>query len=358
MLFLFLIGRLFADCCHFAELALRSRAELAAENLFLRKQLCLYHERKAKRRATSIAVCWTMTILGQFFAWRDALVIVKPDTFLSWHRQAFRVFWRWKSRPSGRPTLPKNIRVLIREMDRNNLSWGEERIASELMLKLGIRVSPRTVAKYLDMPRPRGVSNQPWKTFMQNHAKAIVACDFFVSVTATFQILYVFVAMGSRRLLHFNVTSHPTAEWTIQQFREFLAFDHPYRFVIHDRDSIFSAGLDATLESMSVRALRTPVRAPTANAFCERLIGTIRRECLDWVIPVGETHVRRILRDWAAHYNRGRPHSSLGPGFPEPLQAKVSASVHQHKLPKDYRVVSKPVLGGLHHEYGLEKEAA
>jgi len=130
VLFLFLIGRLLADCCHFAELALRSRAELAAENLFLRKQLCLYHERKAKRRATSIAVRWTMTILGQFFAWRDALVIVKPDTFLGWHRQAFRVFWRWKSRPSGRPTLPKNIRALIREMDRNNLSWGEERIAA------------------------------------------------------------------------------------------------------------------------------------------------------------------------------------------------------------------------------------
>ena len=360
MLFPFLIGRLFADCCQFARLALKSHAALAAENLFLRKQLALYQERKVKRRATSVAVRWTMTALSRLFAWRDALVIVKPDTLLSWQREAFRVFWRWKSRPSGRPALPKNIRTLIRKMDRENPTWGEERIADELMLKLGIHVSPRTVAKYLDMDRPRGVSNQHWKTFIQNHATAIVACDFFISVTATFRVLYVFVAMevGSRRILHFNVTSHPTAEWTVQQFREFLAFDHPYQFVIHDRDSIFSTALDAGLESMGVRVLRTPVRAPRANAFCERLIGAIRRECLDWMIPVGENHVRRILREWVRHYNRGRPHSSLGPGIPEPLQAKVPARVHRHKLPKGYGVNAKTVLSGLHHEYGLEKEAA
>ena len=174
------------------------------------------------------------------------------------------------------------------------------------------------MAKYLDMDRPDGVSNQRWKTFVHNHAKAIVACDFFISVTATFRVLYVFVAMelGSRRILHFNVTSHPTAEWTVQQFREFLAFDHRYEFVIHDRDSIFSTGLDAALGSMAVRIIKTPVRAPSANTFCERLIGTIRRECLDWMIPISENHVRAILRDWVKHYNRGLPHSSLGPGIP------------------------------------------
>jgi hypothetical protein len=136
-----------------------------------------------------------MAGLGELFAWRDALVIVKPDTFVRWHRDAFRLFWRWKSRPSGRPALPKNIRALIRKMDREKPTWGEERIADELMLKLLIRVSPRTVAKYRDMDRPRGVSNQRWKAFIQNHAKAIVACDFFISLTATFRVLYVFVAM-------------------------------------------------------------------------------------------------------------------------------------------------------------------
>jgi putative transposase len=196
--------------------------------------------------------------------------------------------------------------------------------------------------------------------FYSNHAEAIVACDFFVSMAATFRVLYVFVAMeiDSRRILHFNVTSHPTAEWTVQQFREFLAFDHPYQFVIHDRDSIFSTRLDAALESFGVQVLRTPVRAPKANAFCERLIGTIRRECLDFIIAFGESHLRRILRKWVSHYNRGRPHSSLGPGIPAPLQAKVLASVHRHQLPKGYCVDSKPVLSGLHHEYSLEKEAA
>ena len=203
------------------------------------------------------------------------------------------------SRPSGRPALPKNIGALIRKMNRENPTWGEERIANELRLKLDIRVSPRTVAKYLAMDRPRGVSNQRWKTFTCNHAKAIVACDFFISVTATFRVLYVFVAMdvGSRRILHFNVTPHPTAEWTLQQSAS-SSVSNRYRFVIHDRDSIFSAGLDTALKSMAVRVLRTPVRAPEANAFCERLIGTIRRECLDWVIPLGERHVRRILREW------------------------------------------------------------
>jgi len=137
-----------------------------------------------------------MAGLGRLIAWRDALIIVKPDTFFRWHRQAFRLFWRWKSRPSGRPALPKNMRMLIRKMDRENPTWGEERIANELMLKLHIRVSPRTVAKYLEMDGPHRVSNQRWKAFVQNHAKAIVACDFFVTVTATFRVLYVFVAMG------------------------------------------------------------------------------------------------------------------------------------------------------------------
>lgn len=302
-----------------------------------------------------------MLALSRFFDWRGALVIVKPATFIKWHRTAFRMFWRWKSRKLGRPPLPKNLRDLIREMVTANPSWGEERIASELRLKLGIRVSPRTVRKYMDSFRsPSGAGSQRWSTFVRDHAKEIVACDFFTSVTATFRVLYVFVAMeiGSRRILHLHITEHPTAEWTTQQFREFLAFDHPYKYVLHDRDSIFSADLNRELCGFGVRVLKTPVRAPQANAFCERLIGTIRRECLDFLIPLGERHVKRILREYIGHYNRGRPHSSLGPGIPEPPQAEVPASPLRHKLPSGYRVTSKPVLAGLHHEYGLEKEAA
>jgi putative transposase len=259
------------------------------------------------------------------------------------------------------PPLPKNLRALIREMDRDNPTWGEERIANELLLKLGIRVSPRTVRKYLDMDRPRGRStSQGWSTFVRNHAKVIVACDFFVSVTASFRVLYVFVAMeiGSRRILHCSVTKHPTAEWTRQQCREFLAFDHPYRFVVHDRDGIFSPRLDQELNGFGVRVLKTPFRAPQANAFCERLVGTIRRECLDFLIPLNERHVRLIIKEFAAHYNRGRPHASLGPGIPEPFENRVPAGVHRHLLSAGYRVTSTPVLGSLHHEYRLEQDAA
>ena len=202
--------------------------------------------------------------------------------------------------------------------------------------------------------------DQHWATFVRNHAKAIVACDFFVSITVTFEILYVFVAMeiGSRRIVHWNVTAHPTAEWTTQQFREVLADLHPYRFVIHDRDSIFSPMLDTALNDFGVCVMKTPVRAPKANAYCERLVGTIRRECLDYLIPINDRHLRLILKDFVDFYNRGRPHSSLGPGIPESNQAKVPASGHRHHLPAGYRVCSKPVLGGLHHDYRLEKEVA
>jgi putative transposase len=333
---------------------------LIAENLFLRKQLALFKERKVKPRRVTRTARVAMIALARFFDWRDALVVVKPETFIKWHRTAFRMFWRWKSRKLGRPPLPKNLRELIREMDRENPTWGEERIADELKLKLGIRISPRTVRRYLDSGKPRGSSGQRWATFVRNHAKAVVACDFLTSVTVSFRVLYVFVAMevGSRRILHCNVTEHPTAEWTTQQFRECLAFDHPYRFVIHDRDGIFSPRVDQALKGFGVRALKTPVRTPTANAFCERLVGTIRRECLDFLIPINERHLPRILAEFTVHYNRGRPHSSLGPGIPEPNQDSVPASGHRHKLPEGYRVKSTAVLGGLHHEYRLEKEAA
>ena len=206
--------------------------------------------------------------------------------------------------------------------------------------------------------RPRGY--QRWATFVRNHAKAIVACDFLVSVTATFRVLYLFVAMaiGSRGILHVNVTDHPTAEWPTQQFREFLAFDHPLRFVIHDRDAIFSNEVDLALRDFGVRSLKAPVRTPTANVFCERVIGTIRRECLDFIIPLNERHLHSTLREFVRYYNRGRPHSSLGPGIPEPIQASAPDTVHRHRLPVGYRISSKPILSALHHDYSLEKEAA
>ena len=203
-------------------------------------------------------------------------------------------------------------------------------------------------------------SSERWMTFVKNHAKAILASDFVVVVTANLRMLYVLVIteIGTRRIIHFNVTDHPTSEWTLQQFREAIQGEEPTRYLIHDRDSIYSAELDLALKSMGLRILKTPVRAPTANAYCERLIGTIRRECLDFMIPLNERHLRRFLTEWVAHYNKGRPHSSLGPGIPDPSLALSAVGSSRHLIPRDHQVVAKPILGGLHHEYRLAKAAA
>jgi putative transposase len=188
----------------------------------------------------------------------------------------------------------------------------------------------------------------------------MLACVVCPVVPATFRMGEVFVVMeiGSRRLVHVNVTGHPTAAGTLQQFREILAEPHGYRFVLHDRDSIYSPWLDAAVTGMGIRVLRTPVQSPTANAYCERLLGSLRRECLDFMIPLTETHLLRLLKVWMAHYNRGRPHMSLGPGIPYPPVGLPVTSRIGHRLPSDSCVVARSILGGLHHEYGLENEAA
>jgi transposase InsO family protein len=188
---------------------------------------------------------------------------------------------------------------LIRRFAAENPTWGEKRIADELLLKLQIHLSPRTVAKYIEQrPGPRAARDQRWSTFLINHAKSTVACDFFTAVTATFRVFYVFVALeiGSRRLLHFNATEHPTAEWTLQQLREALPGDPDHKFLLHDRHKTFSAGLDEEVQSWGIEVLKSPAHAPTTNAFCERLIGTIRRECLDYVIPLSESHLKHARR--------------------------------------------------------------
>ena len=213
------------------------------------------------------------------------------------------------------------------------------------------------------MPRSRaprgGARSQTWSTFLRNHASAVLACDFVVVVTATFRVFYIFVGLdiATRRILHWNVTDHPTADWTAQQFRMVVSGDQPHRWVIHDRDSIYSEGVDATVAAMGLTILKSPVRAPQANAFCERLIGSMRRECLDWLILLNERHLRSVLTEWVAHYNHGRPHASLGPGIPDPQGEETRELAQGHRLPVGFRVVAKPVLGGLHHEYRLESAA-
>jgi len=353
-----------ADLLRLVVLGLRSKSSLAAENLFLRKQLGFYQERKIKPRRTSPSAQVTLILLSRWFNWRSALTVVTPRTFIGWQRKRSQLFWRKKCQAGG-PRIPPDLQRLIRTMARENPSWGQERIANELRVKLGLRVSPRTIRKYLPKfpiaPAGNPRRDQRWSTFLKNHAAAIVACDFFVVASASFRIFYVLVVMehASRRIIHLNVTSHPTAAWTLQQLREAIPSDHTYRFILHDRDAIFSTRLDASVVHLGLEVIKTPVPSPQANSLCERLIGTLRRECLDWMIPVSEEHLRKTLRSWLAHYNRGRPHSSLGPSLPDPpLNLPVPLQRQRHRFDRASRVVAHPVLNGLHHEYTRVADAA
>jgi len=350
-----IVLRLLADLAGLGVLSLRRRRSVEAENLFLRRQLALYQERGIKARRVDAAARASLAVLSRLFDWRDALVVVRPETLIRWHRAGWRLFWRVKSRP-GRLLIPLELRQLIRRMATENPLWGEERIANELLLKLGLRVSPRTVRKYMPKRppgRPRG--DQRWSTFLHNHAGEIVACDFFLAVTATFRLLYVLVVIehGSRRLLRVAVTTHPSAAWTLQQLREVVGFDHARRYLIHDRDSIFARSLDESIRNLGLTVLKSPPHSPQANAICERVIGTIRRECLDWLIPLSESRLRSILREWAGHYNHGRPHMALGPGVPDPPSEIVPPATPptRHRIGERLEVRARSVLGGLHHEY-------
>lgn len=355
--FLRIIIGVVTDLIAWVGLAVRPRRSLEAEILFLRRQLAQYVERGAKPRHLEPVTRVRLALLSRFFDWHNALVVVRPGTLIRWHRAGWRLFWRLKSRP-GRPPIPRPLQALIRRMGSENPTWGEERIANELLLKLGIQVSPRTVRKYL----PPRLPSQPkgdlrWSTFLRLHAQGIIACDFALVVTATFRMLYVFVVIEhrSRRLVHFNVTAHPTSAWTLQQLREVIGFENRYRHLLHDRDSIFAEHLDASIVQLGVSVLKSPPRCPQANSICERLIGTIRRECLDWLIPLSESHLRSILSSWARHYNTGRPHMGLGPGVPQPPTRwdHQPTAASRSRREESYTVRAKPILGGLHHEYSL-----
>jgi putative transposase len=355
-------GLLVEDAFRWMVLLFRSNESVQAENLFLRRQLALYIERGVQPRRVDAATRVSLAVLARLFDWRSALVVEQPATIIRWHRAGWQLFWRLKCR-SGRPPIPKELRALIRRMAQENHLWGEERIANELLLKLGIRISPRTVRKYLPKRppgRPRG--DLRWSTFLKNHARAILACDFFVAVTSTFRLLYVFVVIehGTRRLAHVNVTAHPSEAWTLQQMREMVADADDHRYLIHDRDSIFAKHLDNSIRALGLEVLLSPFASPKANAICERVIGTIRRECLDWMIPISEGHLRSILREWVAHYNGGRPHSALGPGVPGPPagSARAPKPESRRRWTPGALVQAKSVLGGLHYEYSLSPTPA
>ena len=283
---------------------------------------------------------WLSRSLGD---WKRHLTIVQPETVIGWHRLGWRLYWRRKSRRRrpGRPLVEAEVRALIRRLSVENPLWGAPHIHGEL-LKLGYDVAETTVGKY--MASDPGPPSQSWRTFLRNHATEIVAIDFLTVPTATFRVLYVFVVLSldRRRIVHFNVTDSPTAEWTSLQLIQAFPFDTAPRYVIRDRDSIYGEKVVATLRALGIEDKVISYQSPWQNGYVERVIGSIRRECLDHVIVFGERHLRRVLREYVAYYHESRTHLGLGKDAPEPRAIQ----------PRDTgAVVSAPVLGGLHHRY-------
>jgi transposase InsO family protein len=275
--------------------------------------------------------------------WQAVLVIVQPATVVHWHRQGFRLFWRWKSRKgkTGRPQIEREIRDLIRRMSRENPIWGAPRIQAELKL-LGYAVAESTVAKY--MVRTRKPSSPTWKTFLKNHLHELAAVDFFTVPTVTFRVLYVFVVLSldRRRVLHFHVTTSPSAEWTAQQVVEAFPFDTASRFLMRDRDGIYGEYFQRRVKSLGCEEVVSAPRSPWQNPFVERLIGSIRRECLDHVIVFNERHLLRILRSYFEYYHESRTHMGLDDNAPIPREVE---------RPERGAVSAIPQVGGLHHRY-------
>ena len=327
---------------------IKSRAALQLENLALRHQLGVLR-RSVKRPKLTAADRFLWVWLCEVWSdWRSALAIVKPETVIAWHRKAFRLFWKWKVRHGrpGRPAVPQHVRGLIRKLSRENPLWGAPRIHGEL-LKLGIDVGETSVGKY--MVRQRKPPSQTWRTFLENHVKTMVSIDFFTVPTIRFQVLYVFLVLAHdrRRIVHFNVTAHPTAEWTAQQLREAFPFDQIPRYLLRDRDGIFGRAFRKDVKAMGIEEVLSAPRSPWQRAFVERLIGTIRRECLDHVIVISEASLYRHMKSFVAYYHESRTHLSLDKDAPEtrPVQ---SADVGT--------IVAIPQVGGLHHRY--ERRAA
>jgi transposase InsO family protein len=321
--------------------AVRDRSDLVAENLLLRHQLAVLTRptRRTPRLRTRDKLLWVLArrLRGD---WRRHLVVVRPETVVRWHRHAWRHFWRWRSRTRlGRPRLSPEVRELIARMARDNPLWGSERIRGEL-LKLGVAVSNRSIRRYRWRP-PRGPS-QTWRTFLRNHAHTTWAADLFTVPTVTFRTLYVlfFITHGRRELVHLAVTAHPTAAWVWRQLVEATARGRRPRHLVRDRDAVYGGGFIGRARGLGIETVLTPVRAPRANAIAERVVRTLRNECLDHLIPLDERHLRTILAEYVAYYNAERPHRSLDLEPPLTRARLTNGSIR-----------ARPVLGGLHHVY-------
>jgi putative transposase len=330
----------------------RSRHDLGLELVALRQQVSVLKRKNPRPRLSlgdrffwlGLRRCWSK--------WASVLVVVKPETVVSWHRAGFRGYWRFLSRRRrGRPKITPELRDLIRSMAAENPTWGAPRIHGEL-LKLGFEISESTVSRYHAHGTSRPDSAQRWLTFLKNHCEAIAAMDFFTVPTATFRILYGFfvISHGRRKILHFNVTEHPTSAWIVQQLREAFPEDGAPQYLIFDRDGKFKGDVAAMLEYLGSELIRTAYRSPWQNGVAERWVGSCRRELLDRVIVPNESHLRRLVRDYIRYYHDDRIHDALKKETP-------GLRMVERRPRGTARVVSAPRVGGLHHRYHWQAAA-
>ena len=321
-----------------------------AENALLRQQLIVLQRQVKQPTFTPVDRGLLVVLASRLPHWKQALLIVKPDTLLKWHRQGFKLFWRHKSQGIARqPQIAEETIALIKRMAVDNRRRGTKRIRAEL-LKLGLRVNRGTVRRYMRQARretPPRQTGQTWATFLANHASQIWACDFLQTYDVFFRTFFLFfiIEHGSRRVVHFAVTRSPSDAWVAQQIREATPFGAGPRFLICDNDVKYGLLFERAVAGVHTDLLHTPVQSPKANALCERFLGSVRRECLDHVLVFNERHARRVVREYVTFFNHSRPHQGIDQQIPEGLTLPAPQDVERRQ------VIGLPVLHGLHHDY-------
>ncbi len=334
----------------------KTKKELIAENALLRQQLIVLNRQVPKVEFKPLDRLIFVILASLVKNWKQALLIAKPDTLLHWHRQGFKLLWKLKSKVKSKERKPKiseETIALIKKLAKENKLWGAERIRGEL-LKLNIKVAKRTIQKYMRQVRTTTATGQTWSTFLKNHANEIWACDFLPVTNLFFKQIYAFfiVEHGSRRVVHFGVTSHPTQEWVTQQLKEATPFDQKPKYLIRDRDSRFGHQFDLVAKASGIEILKTAYRTPKMNSICERFLRSVRRECLDHWFFLGERQLMLVLKEYVGYFNQHRPHQGLNQAIP----LEILASTQANQNPKSARmengkIITLPVLGGLHHTY-------
>jgi putative transposase len=319
----------------------KSRTQLQLEILFLRKQLSILTRKSHRPRLRPSDKFFFSVFTNIFISWKSSLLIIKPETVIRWHQQGFKLYWTWKSRSTlGRPKIAREQIDLIKRIANENPLWGAPRIHGEL-LKLGFDISESTVLRYLPK-KPSRTTGQHWKAFLKNHSAEIISIDFLVVPTITFRLLYVlvFLSHDRRKIIHINVTDHPTSEWATHQLTNAFYDEETPKFLVRDRDKIFGRVFNESVSALGMRPILTAYRSPWQNGHVERVIGSIRRECLDHLIIVNETHLRGILQSYIHYYNTQRTHLGLHKDSPEPRQVQAYGEIE-----------SVAVANGLHHFY-------